>query len=59
MLEVSAMNQQQFESFMRAQIAAIEASGLSPDQWIDLYSAAFRKTWEQGLAPAPTPRTPG
>ena len=35
-----------FEAFMAAQIAAIEASGLEPEVWIELYSAAFRAEWE-------------
>ena len=40
------MSQQHFEAFMAAQIAAIEASGVDPDVWIERHSPAFRASWE-------------
>jgi hypothetical protein len=39
------MNQQQFEAFMADQIAAINASGVDPDIWVERYSTAFRAAW--------------
>src|SRR5262245_30293505 len=36
-----SMSQRQFEDFMAAQIAAIEASGLCPEVWIERHSATF------------------
>jgi len=44
------MSQQQFEAFMAAQMAAIEASGLEPAVWIERNSDAFRAAWEDGHA---------
>jgi len=31
-----------FSDFMAAQIEAIEASGLDPEQWIELHAEQFR-----------------
>ena len=31
-----------FQMFMEAQIAAIEASGLEPEVWIELHAEEFR-----------------
>lgn len=39
------MSQAQFESFMTAQWAAIEASGLEPDAWIETHAESFRAEW--------------
>jgi AraC-like DNA-binding protein len=41
-----SMSQQHFEAFMAAQIAAIEASGIDPDVWIERHSTTFRAAWE-------------
>lgn len=38
--------QQRFEAFMADQIAAIEASGCDPEQWIAEHSAQFRVEWD-------------
>ena len=40
-----SMSQQQFEAFMADQIAAINASGVDPDIWVERYSTAFRAAW--------------
>jgi AraC-like DNA-binding protein len=45
-----SMSQQHFEAFMAAQIAAIEASGVEPDVWIERHSTTFRATWESNHA---------
>jgi hypothetical protein len=31
-----------FDLFMQKQIEAIEASGLAPEEWIELHAEAFR-----------------
>jgi AraC-like DNA-binding protein len=41
-----SMSQQQFEAFMAAQIAAIEASGVDPEVWVERHSTTFRAAWE-------------
>lgn len=42
-----------FEEFMAAQIAAIEASGLEPEAWIEGHAAEFRAEHEvEELEPA-------
>ncbi|WP_280155880.1 AraC family transcriptional regulator [Piscinibacter sp. XHJ-5] len=41
-----SMSQQQFEAFMAAQVAAIEASGVEPEAWIERHSTTFRAAWE-------------
>jgi AraC-like DNA-binding protein len=45
-----SMSQQHFEAFMAAQIAAIEASGIDPDVWIERHSTTFRAAWEDSRA---------
>jgi len=45
-----SMNQQQFEAFMANQIAAIEASGVAPEVWVECHSTEFRATWESSHA---------
>jgi AraC-like DNA-binding protein len=45
-----SMSQQRFNAFMTAQIAAIEASGVGPDVWIERHSATFRQAWEDSHA---------
>jgi hypothetical protein len=45
-----SMSQQQFAAFMADQIAAIEASGVAPDVWVQRHSAAFRAAWEDSRA---------
>jgi hypothetical protein len=44
------MDQQQFEAFMADQLAAIKASGVDPDIWVERYSTAFRAAWENSHA---------
>ncbi|HEX6704132.1 MAG TPA: hypothetical protein VF169_05180 [Albitalea sp.] len=46
----NSMSQQQFEAFMAAQIAAIQASGAEPDAWIERHSTTFRSAWEDSHA---------
>lgn len=41
------MSQAQFETFMTAQVEAMQASGLSDEEWIDQKAEAFRNEWEQ------------
>lgn len=41
------MSQQQFSEFMDAQIQAIEASGMDPDQWVAECAEQFRQQWEE------------
>lgn len=41
------MSQQQFDRFIAAQCAAIEASGLTPEEWIEKYAEAFRANWKE------------
>ncbi len=40
------MSQAEFDEFMAAQCAAVEASGLAPDEWVEAYAEAFRAQWE-------------
>ena len=44
------MDHFQFEAFMAAQVAAIEASGVNPETWVERHSATFRAAWEAGHA---------
>lgn len=39
------MSQTEFEEFMRAQVIAMEASGLGEDEWIVQRAEAFRVEW--------------
>jgi hypothetical protein len=39
-------SQLRFEAFMADQIAAIEASGMAPEVWIQRNAVAFRTGWE-------------
>jgi hypothetical protein len=41
------MSQQQFEQYMQEQSAAIEASELSAEEWIEQHAEEFRATWEK------------
>jgi hypothetical protein len=40
------VSQQQFEEFMAAQLEAVLASGLEPEQWVELHAERFRSEWE-------------
>jgi hypothetical protein len=40
------MSQQQFDQFMEEQVAAIESSGLTFEEWIEQRAEAFRAEWE-------------
>jgi hypothetical protein len=46
----AGMSQQQFEAFMAAQIAAIGASGMDPETWIERHSTTFRAAWDNSQA---------
>jgi hypothetical protein len=41
----STQSQIAFEAFMAAQVAAIEASGLEPEVWIETFAEPFRAAW--------------
>lgn len=41
------MSAEAFQAFMMAQIAAIEESGMDPEQWIAQNSEQFRQQWEE------------
>lgn len=40
------MSQQQFDQFMHDQVAAIEASELTAEEWIEQRAESFRIEWE-------------
>lgn len=41
------MSAEHFSEFMQAQVEAIEASGLHPEQWIEQHAEQFRIEWEE------------
>lgn len=43
---MNPQSQQQFEAFMAAQLEAMLASGLDPEQWVAEHAERFRQTWE-------------
>lgn len=44
---MNAQEQARFEAFMADQMAAIIASGIDPDEWIEKFSAQFRNDWDK------------
>jgi AraC-like DNA-binding protein len=45
-----SMSQQRFEAFMAAQMAAIQASDIDPEVWVERHSTTFRAAWEASHA---------